>query len=103
MAVLADGRTGADGRAEPSLRALRAGKAPLCDRSLRQRDESALRGNGSAAGGPVVPRGRIFDRGHGGLSMDRSLGTPGPEARRLSESKALVARHARTAGCEEGV
>ncbi len=30
MAVLADGRARADGRSEPSFRALCAGKAPLC-------------------------------------------------------------------------
>jgi GST-like protein len=43
VAVLADGRPRADGRAEPPLLAVRAREAPLRDRPLRERDQPALR------------------------------------------------------------
>ena len=42
MAVLADGRSRTDGGAEPSFRAVCAGKAALCDQPLCQRDQPAL-------------------------------------------------------------
>ena len=43
VAVLADGRARADGRAEPPLQPIRAGEDALRDRALRQRDRPAVR------------------------------------------------------------
>ena len=73
MAVLADGRPGADGRPEPPFRRLRARAAALRHRPLRQRDQPALRRAGPAPGRPPL-RGRrgLLDRRHGVLPLDRA-------------------------------
>ena len=98
MAVLADGRPGADGRARTTTSRIRAREDPLRDRPLRQRDQPALRRAGPAPGRPALRGGRVFDRRHGGLSVDRPLRAPGPEPRRLPEPEALVRDHRGAAG-----
>ena len=56
---------------------LRAGEDPLRDRSLRQRDQPALRRARQAARRPAVRGRRVFDRRHGVLSVDRAARAPG--------------------------
>ena len=79
---LADGQPRTDGRAEPSLRALRAGQASLCDRPLRERDGSPLSRARPAPCGSCVPRRRILDRRHRELSVG-SPRAPGAGHRRV--------------------
>ena len=86
MAVLADGRARSDGRAEQSLQQLRGGEIAVRDGSLSQRGEPALRRDEQAARRSALSRRRIFDRRHGELSVDRAVGAPGPEDRRLPAS-----------------
>ena len=50
-----------------------------------------------------LSRRRLFDRRHGVLSVDRAVGAPGPEARRLPASQALVRGHQGAAGGGQGL
>ena len=69
----------ADGRSEQSFRRLRGGENTIRHGPLPQRGEPALRRARPAAGGSSLRRRRLFDRGHGDLSLDRAVRTPGTE------------------------
>ena len=75
VAVLADGRHRADGRAGPPLQELRGGDLDLRDQPLRQRGQSALRRDEHPAEGPRIPRRQIFDRRHGLRRLGQSVGS----------------------------
>ena len=70
VALLADGRPGSDGGAEPSLRAVRAGEDPVRDQPLREGNGTAVSRARPAARRPRVHRGRVRHRRHGVLSVD---------------------------------
>src|ERR1700688_2624410 len=93
MVVLADGRPWPDGRAEQSLQQLRGREIAICDGPLSQRSEPALWRDEQTARRPALSRRRLLDRRHGELSVDRAVGTPGPETFRLSKFAALVRSH----------
>src|ERR1700692_2537363 len=103
MVVLADGRPWSDGRAEQSLQQLRGGEIAICDGSLPQRSESALRRDEQKARRPALSRRRLFDRRHGELSVDRAVGASGPKAVGLPQSAALVRSHQGAAGGGHGL
>src|SRR5665213_356257 len=90
MAVLADGRPGADGRTEPPFFTVCAGEAALCDRALREGDQSALCRARPASRRPAFRCRRIFHRRHGLLSLGGAVRASGPETRGLSEPQAVV-------------
>lgn len=56
VAVLADGRAGADGRAEPPFQPLRPGEDSLRHRPLRQGNRAPVRRSRPAPGGPRLRR-----------------------------------------------
>src|ERR1700733_4020074 len=90
MAVLANGRPRADGRAEPSLRAIRAGKAALRDYALREGNVAAVRRARQASRGPRIRRRQLFDCRHRLLSLGGAVRAAGPEARGFPPRQALV-------------
>ena len=71
--------------------ALRAGEDSLRDRSLQPRGEAAVRrARHASSSGSRAHRRRLFDRGHGVLSLDHDPQGAGPVARRISQRQALV-------------
>ena len=72
------------------LQPVRARKASLRYRSLRQGDEPSLWRAQQTTRGPCVRDGRVLDRGHGRLPMGRSLETSGTKPRRVPPPQALV-------------
>ena len=89
-------------RTDEPLRRLRAGKDPVRDRPLRQRDEPAARRPRAAPRGPLLPRRRLLDRRHGDVAVDLPR-VPGPQgARGLPEGRALVGDRRRPARGQEG-
>ena len=83
VAVLADGRAGTHGRAEPPLQWQRAREDSLCDRPLCARDRPALCCAEQEARRSRVRRRRLLDRGHCLLSVD-TAGAAAAGHRRLS-------------------
>ena len=91
MAVLADGRPRPDGRAEPPFRAsTRRRSSPTRSSATSTRPTGSTACSNRRLAGPRVHGGRLFDRRHGGLSLDRPASAAGPEAGRLPASQALV-------------
>ena len=74
---------------------LRPGKDRLRHQPLRQRDQPALWRAQQASLESRIHRRRLFDRGHGELSLGRAVQEPGPEHRRLPASEALAGNHRR--------
>jgi GST-like protein len=74
-------------------------KISLRDRSIRQGDQSALRGARSSVGEPRVHSWReLHDRRYGLLSLDRSVEAATAEPRRFPKPSSLVRTHCRPAG-----
>ena len=74
MAVLANGRRRADGRSGAPFQELRRGNIDLCDQSLRQRGEPALRRDEHPPQGSSIHRRQIFHRRHGAASAGSMVG-----------------------------
>ena len=75
VAVLADGRARADGRAGAPFQELRGGDAHLRHQPLHQRGEPALRRDEHPPRGPRIHRRQIFHRRHGAASAGPMAGS----------------------------
>ncbi len=92
MADVADGRPGADGRAERPLPALCAGEDSLRDRALRQGGQPPVRRARPAAAAHrrLRRRRRLFDRRHGHLPVGAHLEGAAGAAGRLCPRQGLA-------------
>ena len=91
MAVLAGGRAGPHGRAEPSFFAdTRRRKFPMPSSATSRKPTACMGCSNKRLGRPRIRRRRVLHRGHGGLSLDRAARDAGPEPRGFPALEALV-------------
>ena len=100
---VADGRTGSDVRAGPSLREIQQGQGALCRGAFPQGGAAALRRARPPARRPRIRRRRLFDRRHRDLAVGLALRVADGRSQHLSEREALVHDHRQAAGRAEGL